>query len=385
MTRLFVSYKPSPPDRVNMMIDEQRRWTTDEFQEVFGDSDFELIQGVPVPKGMNQQQWARALKALQNTPKPALQLSVVIPVHNEEQNVMPLAESLSSVLDAYGRTWEVIFVDDGSSDGTFPNLKKLHVADSRIRTVRFTRNYGQTPALAAGFDHAVGEVVVAMDGDLQFHAEDLPKLVDKLDEGYDIVSGWRDRSHDPGTRSLPSRIANIMIASVSGLKLRDFGSTFKAYRREMLNNLKLYGELHRFIPALAAKYGAAIVEIPVQWSPRKFGKSHYGIWRTWRVLLDMIAVKFLLSYSAKPLRVFGSLGLGSIGIGILIGILAVLVKFPFLGGYAISGTPLPVISALFIIMGVQFVTNGLLAEMLTRTYYEGGAIKRIYTVREVLD
>jgi glycosyltransferase involved in cell wall biosynthesis len=312
-------------------------------------------------------------------------LSVVIPVHNEELNVTPLTEALTRVLVDYGRSYEIIFVDDGSHDGTFPTLRKLHAADpEHLRIVRFTRNYGQTPALAAGFDHARGAVVVAMDGDLQFHPEDLPKIVDKLDEGYDIVSGWRDRSHDPGTRSIPSRVANLMIASVSGISMRDFGSTFKAYRRDMLVNLKLYGELHRFIPALAHRYGAAICEIPVQWSPRKFGKSHYGLWRTWRVLLDMIAVKFLLSYSAKPLRVFGSIGLLCVGIGLLFGLLTLLMKLPTFGGYNITGNPLLNLSALFIIMGVQFVTNGLLAEMLTRTYYEGGAVKHIYTIREIL-
>lgn len=324
--------------------------------------------------------------ALRTTaPGDFLQLSVVIPVHNEALNVKPLAESLTAVLERYGRSYEIIFVDDGSSDATFTNLRALHAADSRIHVVRFTRNYGQTPALAAGFDHASGAVVVAMDGDLQFHPEDLPGLVDKLDEGWDIVSGWRDRSHDPGTRSLPSKVANMMIASVSGMKMRDFGSTYKAYRRDMLQNLKLYGELHRFIPALAHRYGASIVEVPVQWSPRRFGKSHYGLWRTWRVLLDMIAVKFLLSYSAKPLRIFGSLGLVSIGIGILFALLTLLMKLPFLGGYNITGNPLLILAAVFVLMGVQFVTNGLLAEMLTRTYYEGGAVKRIYTVREVLE
>jgi glycosyltransferase involved in cell wall biosynthesis len=313
------------------------------------------------------------------------QLSVVIPVHNEEQNVTPLTESLTDVLRAFGRSYEIIFVDDGSSDGTFPTLKKLHAADpDHVHVVRFTRNYGQTPALAAGFDYARGATVIAMDGDLQFHAEDLPKLVEKLDEGYDIVSGWRDRSHDPGTRSIPSRVANMMIASVSGLQMRDFGSTFKAYRQDMLQNLKLYGELHRFIPALAHRYGASIVEIPVQWSPRRYGKSHYGLWRTWRVLLDMIGVKFLLSYSAKPLRVFGSIGLVSVVLGVLFAVLTLLMKMPFLGGYNITGNPFLVLAALFIIMGVQFITNGLLAEMLTRTYYEGGAVKHIYTVREVL-
>ncbi len=313
------------------------------------------------------------------------QLSVVIPVHNEEHNVGPLAESLTKVLTAYGRTYEIIYIDDGSSDGTYEALRRLHTSDPHIRVVRFTRNYGQTPALAAGFDHALGDVVVAMDGDLQFHAEDLPSVVDKLDEGYDIVSGWRDRSHDPGTRSLPSRAANAMMVYVSGVPMRDFGSTFKAYRRDMLHHLKLYGELHRFIPALASRDGARMIEVPVQWSPRRFGKSHYGLSRTWRVFLDMIAVKFLLSFSAKPLRLFGSLGMVCLGIGFLAAVLTLLMKLPFLGGYNITGNPFLILSALFVITGIQFITNGLLAEMLTRTYYEGGAVKRIYAVREVLE
>ena len=313
------------------------------------------------------------------------EISVVIPVHNEARNVTPLAERLTKVLQDYGAPYEIIFIDDGSSDDTYPYLKALHTADSRIKTVQFTRNYGQTPALAAGFDHASGQIVVAMDGDLQFHPEDLPKVVDKLHEGYDIVSGWRDRSNDPATRSLPSRMANTMMVYVSGVQMRDFGSTFKAYRREMLQHLKLYGELHRFIPALASRYGARMIEVPVQWSPRVHGKSHYGLSRTWRVFLDMIAIKFLLAYSSKPLRLFGSLGMACVGIGVLSGILAVIMKLPFLGGYSITGNPFLILSALFIIMGVQFITNGLLAEMLTRTYYEGGSVKRIYTVREVLD
>jgi len=311
-------------------------------------------------------------------------LSVVIPVHNEEGNVGLLTARLTQVLIAYGRSYEIVYVDDGSTDATFAALQTLHAADPRVRVVRFTRNYGQTPALAAGFDHARGQVVVAMDGDLQFHPEDLPSLVDKLDEGWDIVSGWRDRSHDPGTRSLPSRLANEMIAMVSGVHMRDFGSTFKAYRQDMLRHLKLYGELHRFIPALASRYGARMVEVEVQWSPRHSGKSHYGLARTWRVFLDMIAVKFLLSYSAKPLRLFGSLGVLCVGLGLTAGLLTLLMKLPVLGGYNITGNPLLILCVLFIITGVQFITNGLLAEMQTRTYYEGGAVKRIYTVREVL-
>ncbi|MEP7289217.1 MAG: glycosyltransferase family 2 protein [Chloroflexota bacterium] len=313
------------------------------------------------------------------------ELSVVIPVHNEKDNVKLLVERLIPVLQNYNPSFEIIFVDDGSTDGTFESLKALHAADPRTKVVRFTRNYGQTPALAAGFDQAKGNIVVAMDGDLQFHPEDLPSVVDKLAEGYDIVSGWRDRSNDPATRSFPSRAANMMMVYVSGVQMRDFGSTFKAYRQDMLQHLKLYGELHRFIPALASRYGARMVEVPVQWSPRLYGKSHYGLSRTWRVFLDMIAVKFLLAYSGKPLRLFGSLGVISLIIGFLSGVLAIVMKLPFLGGYAITGNPFLILSALFIITGVQFITNGLLAEMLTRTYYEGGAVKRIYTVREVLD
>lgn len=313
------------------------------------------------------------------------ELSVVIPVHNEKENVSPLAERLTTVLKGYNPSYEIVFVDDGSTDGTFDTLRTLHTADPRIKVVRFARNYGQTPALVAGFDHACGQIVVAMDGDLQFHPEDLPRVVDKLSEGYDIVSGWRDRSHDPTTRSLPSRAANWMIASVSGVKMLDFGSTFKAYRRDTLQYLRLYGELHRFIPALASRYGARMVEVPVQWSPRVYGKSHYGLTRTWRVFLDMIAVKFLLSYSAKPLRLFGSLGLASTTLGFLSWILVVLMKLPAFGGYSLTGNPFLILGALFMITGVQFITNGLVAEMLTRTYYEGGSVKRIYTVREVLE
>jgi glycosyltransferase involved in cell wall biosynthesis len=313
------------------------------------------------------------------------ELSVVIPVHNEAENVTPLAKRLTCVLESYGPMFEVIFVEDGSSDNTFDCLRALHAADERIKILRFTRNYGQTAALQAGFHHAKGQIVVAMDGDLQFHPEDLPRVVDKLNEGYDIVSGWRDRSNDPASRTLPSRVANWMMAAVSGVQMRDFGSTFKAYRRDMLQHLKLYGELHRFIPALASRFGARMIEVPVQWSPRLHGKSHYGLSRTWRVFLDMIAVKFLLAYSSKPLRLFGSLGLFCLGLGFLSGLLALLMKLPALGGYSITGNPFLILCALFIITGVQFITNGLLAEMMTRTYYESGTIKRIYTVREVLE
>lgn len=310
-------------------------------------------------------------------------LSVVIPVHNEQDNIPILVQQLTEVLTSYQPNYEIVFVDDGSSDETYLRLKRLHEADPHVKIVRFTRNFGQTPALAAGFDHAQGDIVVAMDGDLQFHAEDLTKLVDKLGEGYDLVSGWRDRSADPSTRSIPSRLANRLMAYVSGIEMRDFGSTFKAYKRETLQHLKLYGELHRFIPALASRFGAIMCEIPVQWSPRQFGKSHYGLSRTWRVLLDVIAIKFLLSYSAKPLRLFGSLGIASLGLGFGFGILTLLLKI--FADFDITGNPMLILSALFIITGVQFITNGLLAEMLTRTYYEGGSVKKIYTVREVLD
>jgi glycosyltransferase involved in cell wall biosynthesis len=312
----------------------------------------------------------------------SIQLSVVIPVHNEQENVPILVAQLAAVLARYQPDHEIIFVDDGSVDMTYARLRDLHAANPRVKVVCFTRNYGQTAALAAGFDHAQGQVVVAMDGDLQFHAEDLPALVDKLREGYDLVSGCRDRSADPASRSIPSRLANQLMARVSGIEMRDFGSTFKAYRREALQHLKLYGELHRFIPALASRFGARMTEIPVRWSARKFGKSHYGLSRTWRVLLDVIAIKFLLSYSAKPLRMFGSIGILCLLVGVLAGIVTLLLRI--FADFDITGNPLLILSALFIIMGVQFITNGLLAEMITRTYYEGGSVKRIYVVREVL-
>lgn len=311
-------------------------------------------------------------------------ISVVVPVHNEAENVAPLAEALFEALRAYGAPAEVIFVDDGSADDTFVRLKALRERHACLRIVRFSRNYGQTAALAAGFDHARAPVVVALDGDLQFDPAELPRLVDKLHEGYDIVSGWRDRSTDPATRSLPSRLANRLMAAVSGIEMRDFGSTFKAYRRDILEHLRLYGELHRFIPALASRYGARMVEVPVSWRPRHAGKSHYGLSRTWRVLLDVIAVKFLISYSAKPLRMFGSLGILCMGLGVLFWIATLLMKLPALGGYSLTGNPFLYIGVLLVLAGVQFITNGLLAEMLTRTYYEGGSVKRIYTVREVV-
>jgi glycosyltransferase involved in cell wall biosynthesis len=318
------------------------------------------------------------------TGQPVPSLSVVIPVHNEALNVGPLAAQLDSVLANYCPDAEIIFVDDGSTDATFGNLRTLSETMPRLRVVRFARNYGQTPALAAGFDHALGAVVVAMDGDLQFSPDDLPKLVDTLHLGYDLVSGCRDRGNDPAARSLPSRVANRMMVWVSGVQMRDFGSTFKAYRRELLAELHLYGELHRFIPALASRYGARMTEIPVQWLPRRFGKSHYGLSRTWRVMLDLIAVKFLIAYSAKPLRMFGSLGMACWLLGGLFWFISLLMKLPFLGGYAITGNPLLYLGVLLVLAGVQFITNGLLAEMLTRTYYEGGQVKRIYTVREVI-
>jgi glycosyltransferase involved in cell wall biosynthesis len=303
-----------------------------------------------------------------------VQISVVIPVLNEVQSIPPLVEHLTKVLENYGPPFEIIFVDDGSTDGTFDCLKALHQTDPRTKAAQLSRHYGQTTALVAGFDLAQGEIIVAMDGDLQFHPEDLPKMVDKLSEGYDLVNGWRDRSHDPTVRSLPSRVAGSMIAYVSGLKMRDYGSTFKAYRRSLLQEMKLYGEQHRFIPVLASHYGARMCEIPVQWSARKFGKSHYGLGRTWRVLLDMITVKFLLSYASRPLRLFGTLGVVCTGLGVLSGLLAIFL-----------GNTLLILSALLILMGIQFISNGLLAEMLMRNYHEGGAVKHIYTVRETLD
>jgi len=310
-------------------------------------------------------------------------LSVVIPLYNEAENVEPLYGELSAALDQIGRPYEVIVVDDGSTDESFARLRDIHQQDSRWRIIRFRRNFGQAAGFAAGFAAARGEVVVTSDADLQNDPRDIGRLLAKLDEGYDIVSGWRTERKEPFlSRRLPSMTANRMISDTTGVVLHDYGCSLKAYRSEVAKNVRLYGELHRFIPALASWMGVTVAEVPVNDRKRRFGKSKYGISRTFRVFLDLITVRFMLSYSTRPLHVFGGLGLASAGAGFLIGLYLTILKFGF--GQDIGTRPLLFLAVLLVVLGVQLMSMGLLAEMITRTYHEAQD-KPIYVIREQLD
>lgn len=317
-----------------------------------------------------------------------VEVSVVIPVYNEVENVEELHRRLTDELRALGRSYEVIFVDDGSTDGTFELLRKLAEGDPNLKVIRFRRNFGQTPALSAGFDHAKGEIVVTMDGDLQNDPADIKRLIEKLEEGYDVVAGWRaDRKDNPLLRKLPSWLANRLIKRTTGIKLHDFGCTLRAYRREIVKDMKLYGEMHRFIPALAALVGARIAEIKVRHHPRLRGKSKYGLSRTIKVLLDLVTVNFLLRYGTRPIQIFGLIGLilGLAGFGIC-GYLSV-GKLFFPDPYKISllkHLPLLMLGVLLILLGAQFISMGLLGELIVRTYHESQN-KPIYYIRETIN
>jgi glycosyltransferase involved in cell wall biosynthesis len=310
-------------------------------------------------------------------------LSIVIPIHNEEHSILPLYDRLTAVLEILQRPYEILFVDDASTDRSFELLANLVETDGRLKVIRLRRNFGQTAALAAGFHQAEGEVIIAMDGDLQHAPEDIPALLAKIDEGYDIASGWRkDRVDNAISRELPSRIANWMMAKASGIDLRDFGTTFKAYRAEVLKDVHLYGELHRFIPALASFYGARIVEVPIRNVPRAAGGSHYGIGRTFRVLFDILTIKFLLKYFTRPMHFFGSLGLGGLTLG---GGIMLFIGVKKLMGYEIvlEHGPLMIAGALLLLGGIMMFSTGLIGEMMMRTYFESSH-RRIYAVREIL-
>jgi glycosyltransferase involved in cell wall biosynthesis len=310
-------------------------------------------------------------------------LSVVIPVHNEEPALLPLYDRLTTVLTAVGRPYEIIFVDDASTDRSFELLANLVETDPHLKVMQLRRNFGQTAALSAGFHEAVGEVVISMDGDLQHAPEDIPALLEKIDEGYDIASGWRKvRVDNPITRKLPSRIANWLMAKVSGIDLHDFGTTFKAYRAEILKDIHLYGELHRFIPALASFYGARIAEVPIQNIPRPLGDSHYGLGRTLHVLFDIVTIKFLLNYFTRPMHFFGNLGLASTACGGgILGWLAVL-KITTGRDIVPAHAPLMLAGGLLLLAGLMMFSTGLLGEILMRTYFESQG-RRIYAVREI--
>lgn len=309
----------------------------------------------------------------------SIKFSVVVPLYNEESNVTPLYLRLAQVMGGLEQPYEIIFVDDGSKDRTPQVLCGLSVHDPHIRILTLGRNFGQTAALKAGFDAARGEIIISMDGDLQHDPEEIPAFIAKLEEGYDVVSGWRTYRQDRWlTRRLPSRIANRAMARVSRVALHDFGTTFKAYRWEVIQNIQLYGELHRFIPALAAWSGARITEIPIKNFPRQNGKSHYGLSRTFRVLLDLLTTKFLLDYSTRPLHFFGLMGFVSSGAGVMLG-MALLAKKVFFHA-AIMG-PAMFVALLLILAGVQLLSLGLVSEILSRTYYESQR-KSIYSTRQ---
>ena len=314
------------------------------------------------------------------------QVSVVIPLYNEVQTVPQLAERLRAALDQLGRTWEVVIVDDGSTDGSFDALRTVQAADPRFAVIRLRRNFGQTPAFAAGFDAARGQVVVTMDADLQNDPDDIGKLLAAMDEGdYDVVSGWRQNRKEPLLlRRIPSLVGNRVMRALTGVALHDTGCSLKAYRAEVVKSIKLYGNLHRFIPAVASWYGVRVGEVPVRDNARAHGTSKYGrgLMRAPRVLLDLITLRFLLHYGTRPIHVFGGLGILSFAIGLACGLYLTAVKL--LGHQNIGERPLLLFAILLVMVGVQLITMGLLGELVVRTYYESQN-RPIYAVREVLD
>jgi glycosyltransferase involved in cell wall biosynthesis len=313
------------------------------------------------------------------TPAPATELSVVVALYNEEESVAPLYAALSATLEGLALSYELVLVDDGSTDGTYPELLRIAAADQRARIIRFRRNFGQTAAMAAGFDHAVGRVIVAMDGDLQNDPRDIPRLLEKLDEGYDIVSGWRKDRADSATRTIPSRVANWLISRVTGVRLHDCGCSLKAYRADVVRDLRLYGEMHRLIPALAHQVGASMCEVPVQHHARRYGKSKYGFRRTIKVLLDLLTVKFFSSFSTKPIYVFGGTGVVFCCFGSLAAAATLYQKY--VDGVWVHNNPLLLVAVFLFLVGINLLLLGLIAEMLVRTYHESQA-KPIYWVRE---
>ncbi len=296
-------------------------------------------------------------------------ISVVIPAYNEEENIPILYQKLKKVLDNLKEDYEIIFVDDGSTDRTPEILEEIAQKDKKVKVIRFRRNFGQTAAIYAGFEHATGDIIITMDADLQNDPEDIPKLLEKIREGYDIVSGWRKERKDPFlSRKLPSMIANWIISKVTGVKLHDYGCTLKAYRKEIAKRYRLYGDMHRFLPALAKRFGAKITEIPVKHHPRLYGKSKYGIDRTIRVILDIFLVKFLNEYITRPLYVFGGIGFILFFLGTIFGLYLTILKIFF--GQDIGGRPLLILSVLLILSGIQLISTGIIAELIVRTYYE---------------
>lgn len=311
------------------------------------------------------------------------EISIFLPVKDEEPNLLPLHAKLDEALQTLTRTAEIIYVDDGSTDDSLKVLRRLAQMDPRVRVVALRRNYGQTAAMAAGIDAASGDVLIPMDADLQNDPADITRLLEKLDQGYDVVSGWRKNRQDKLiTRKIPSMIANRVISWIGGVPLHDYGCSLKAYRRESLQDVHLYGEMHRFIPIYASWAGAKVTEIPVEHHARTMGKTKYGLSRTFKVIFDLMTIKFMASYQTKPLYVFGWVGMITIAVSLACTVLAFLMKFASWPHHAdFVQTPLPVLSTVLLVLGIQFFLMGLLAEMLVRTYHESQA-KAIYAVRE---
>ncbi len=323
----------------------------------------------------------QAARQLPQIAPPAL--SVIVPVYNEDETIPHLGKALFASLDRLGRTFEVICVDDGSSDGSLQELRAIAAGRPEFKVVSFRRNSGQTAAMMAGIDYASGDVIVTIDADLQNDPDDIPLLLAKVDEGYDVVSGWRkDRQDAAIRRNFVSRVANKVISRISGVALHDYGCTLKAYRRDVIKDVRLYGEMHRFIPIYATWMGARVYEMPVRHHPRKYGKSKYGLGRIGKVILDLLVVKFLDSYLVKPIYVFGGFGLVSLAVSILICLLMIWLKL--VEGVYMIQTPLPIMAAMTFLVGVLSILMGILAEMMVRTYFESSG-RRSYSVRETVN
>jgi glycosyltransferase involved in cell wall biosynthesis len=316
------------------------------------------------------------------TNRSSMDLSVVIPIYNERESIGKLYKKLEKTLSKSRLKYEVLLIDDGSTDGTFDELLKIHRKNKFFKIIRFRRNFGQTAAMNAGFDYASGKVIITMDADLQNDPEDIPVILKKLDEGYDIVSGWRKNRKDKAvTRRFPSAVANRIISGLTGVHLHDYGCTLKAYRKEVIDNIKLYGEMHRYIPAVASWMGVRVAEVTVRHHGRKYGRSKYGVSRTLKVILDIITLKFLLSYSQRPIQVFGLAGLFSAAIGFVMTCYLIIMRIFF--GHALADRPLFILSIFMIFIGIQLITMGLLAEVLMRVYHEVQN-KSIYVVKDVV-
>ena len=309
-------------------------------------------------------------------------VSLVIPLYNEEDNVAALYNEVCRVADKFNLNIEIVMVDDGSRDRTAEVLQKVCSGDARVKVIRFRRNFGQTAAMAAGLDYASGDIIITLDGDLQNDPAEIPKLIAKIEEGYDFVAGWRKNRQDAVlSRKIPSFLANRLISNLTKVELHDYGCTLKAMRSEVAKNIQLYGEMHRFIPALAAEYGVKMAEVPVNHRPRIHGTSKYGISRTFRVVLDLLTVKFFMRFATRPLHMFGAMGMLTGGLGFLSLVMMTFQRFVY--SVPMGNRPLLLLSVLCILVGVQFLCFGLLAEVLARTYHESQN-KKIYTVREVI-